>query len=369
MQVVDHEQQGRGRGDVDEQGGERGEHPAGLGALDRRRPVGHEVREEGRQHLRAGAVHRPRPGERREHRAERVDQGLQEQRALGGVAARGRDPPAGGGGELRDLGGEPRLADPRLAGEQHEPGPPAGRGVPAPGQPGDLVGAAHAVARARRTGPGRGPVRAGALVPQEREVLLPRPWCGFDAQLVGELGPQPVVVLDGARGLAGELVGPHDQAVGRLVEAVGAHRVGPGPSGPVGVARAQRGPGVGVAGAPDQLAPLRAGRLDPGLVRLLGQGLAGAQQLEGPGGGARGEPGGAGGEPPVGLVEQAGRLVEVDGDVRGRAEAVAGPVAQQDVGVQAAAEPADERRHAGGGVPRRPAGRCRPTAPRRAGRR
>ncbi len=199
MQVVDHEDEGTCCGEA----AERDRHgvvggPALEVAIGRedgrtrqhRCEVGHEGDPGGLVVAdRRGQLVALEPGE---GRSQGVDERLQEQRALGGMAPSSQDLTARGGDELGDRVDEPGLADAALADHEQQLCPAPGdhglprrvehgelrraahqqdlRGVAARArQDRDAVGVGHRLAEQRELQVGRDPVRVGA------EVLAQRP--------------------------------------------------------------------------------------------------------------------------------------------------------------------------------------------------
>ena len=335
LQVVQHEQHRGGRGERAEDVRDGLEHPAqlhlGAAALRRGRPQ-HRY-ELGQQ---PGEIRGARPGQRhdlgggsgRQRRGERVDERLQEQRALGGVAARGEHEPAARPRVVDEGVGEPGLAHPAVARHQHDRCAARHGGGPGPGEGGELGGAAGQV---------RWPFALGGVT-QDRQVQLPGRGRGVDAQLVGESRAQRVVGGERLRLLPrGEERG-HEQPVGLLVEAVGRDGRRRRIDGGARIARAQRGRRKGEPAHPQEPVALRAGPRHPLRVRLVDEDVAAPEQLQRP---SR-EPGRRVGRRP-GLGEQPGDLPQVD--AHRRADRVAPATAHDHVGAERAPQPADERRH------------------------
>jgi hypothetical protein len=144
-------------------------------------------------------------------RGDRVDERLQEQRALRRVAARGEHEPASRPDMLDEGVREPGLAHPAVARHQHDLRAACHGSGPGLGEGGELGGAAGEVGWAF-------PLRR---VAQDRQVQLLRRGRRVDAQLVGEGGAQGLVHGERLRLLPrGEQRG-HQQPVRLLVETVG----------------------------------------------------------------------------------------------------------------------------------------------------
>ena len=368
MQVVDDEQQRSLRGQPCQHGGHGLERapllgvragPARLAATEHVGEAGHQLG----QRRSAGTGQRAHGvrWERGQHRAEGLDERLEEQRALGGVAAADqRAAPRRRGGRdhrLRQRG----LADPGLAGQQDDRRPPAARRLPGGGEPGQLgvapddhrpvprppVRAGRAGCGGRDIGPPAGAVAlAGrALLAQDREVCRARLGGRFHPELVAQGVGQLPVDRQRAGRLAQLLVGAQEQPVRGLVEAVvrggGAGQVRRG----VRPARAQRSLGPVVARGAAQHGHLRAYRVDPGGVRFLGQCGAGAEQVQRPLRRGAGQRGRARVEPAGRLVDEPGGVGDVDAR---RTEPVAPVVAHDDVGAELGAQPADQGRDVAG---------------------
>ena len=149
------------------------EHGAGLG-------------QQRGERTRSGPGQTPRPvgGQRPEQRVQRVQHRLQEQGPLGGVAAGAQHPSAGLLGEPDRGLGERRLADARLAGDQHRGGPSPRRGGPGGRQFGELAvppGRGRTADRVRRRWVGAPACGAGSTRCSARVRLV-----RVDAELVGQ---------------------------------------------------------------------------------------------------------------------------------------------------------------------------------------
>ena len=272
VQVVEDEQQRRARGELGEQRGERVEQALalrpGLVEAGRRhggRRVRHaELRQQRGEVGRARAEPLRRAGQRRAARpaAQHLQHGLVGARAglVEAAVEHDRAVRVHGAGEL---GGEPRLADPRLAREQHEAALVGERRVPRLVQRGEVVRTAHERAAGGRGGERRGQrrgrerERGGQLLRRrvaaqqalvERHQLRP----GRGAELVAQQPPQLVERAQGLRRVAGRLVDLHQQAVRGLAEGREPDR------GAGGVPRRRRARGRRAAAPPPPAPPARA---------------------------------------------------------------------------------------------------------------
>ena len=340
LQIVEHEQHGAPRREPVQHAGDALERPAQLdlraAPLGRRRPQhGRELRQEPGEirGVRTGDPDqlRGRPG--RQHGSERVHERLQEQGALGRVAPRREHQRARGPRVVGDGVGEPGLADPGLAGHQHDlEAPRDGRG-PAPGEDGDLGGASGECGWRLR----------GRPVAQEGQVQVAGGCGGLDAELVGQRRAERCV--DGQRLALLPRGGqrPHEQPMGLLVETVRGDGGLRGGDGRAYVARAERRRPESEPGRPQQPLAFGAGRDQPRRVGLVDQHGARPEQIQGTPGGR-----GAAIEPLPSVGEQLSGLMEIDAD-RG-AERVAPPPTLDHVGAERRPQSADER----GDVLRRP---------------
>ena len=238
VQVVEDEQQRRARGQLGQQRGERVEQALALrpdlveaGGRHGGRRVRHaELRQQRGEVGRARAEPLRRAGQRRAARpaAQHLQHGLVGAGAGLVEAAVEHDRAVRVHG-ARELGGEPRLADPRLAREQHEAAVVGERRVPRLLQRGEVVRAAHERAAGGRGGErggqrrGRERERGGRLLRRrvaaqqplvERHQLRP----GRGAELVAQQPPQLVERAQRLRRVAGRLVDLHQQAVRGLAE-------------------------------------------------------------------------------------------------------------------------------------------------------
>ena len=240
VQVVEHEHERGVRARLAEQRGDRLEepHPAAVGVtarvLIRRRP---ELREEDPQ---LGRV-RPEPLAQRLQRgaggppAHHLDDRLvRGERVL--VEAPVEHDRAVLAGAARHLGRQPRLADPGVAGEEHEPAAAGHRVAPGVGEHAELGRPAHEPVPVERRGERSRPRgdhhllrvgrarRAGGLAPQQPLVHGHRGGARRGAELVAQEHPQVLERPQGLGGVAGRFVDLHQQPVGRLAERRGGDR-------------------------------------------------------------------------------------------------------------------------------------------------
>ena len=204
-----------------------------------------------RGRLRAGELAQPVRGGRRQRSGQRIEEGLQEQRLLAGVAAAAQHRAPGRLDERGQRRGQPGLADTALAGHQQHAGRPGAGRAPRSGQAVELDRAPDQVGRfvlQRGPAPQRGQAPLAVRRPvlaQDGQVQRPGLRIRVDAQLGGQLGAQPLVAGQRPGPLAGQLVRRHQEAVRHLVEPVGGDRGLGGVPGrgrvPAGAARGGRG--------------------------------------------------------------------------------------------------------------------------------
>ena len=195
--------------------------PARLGAAEGVGEVGQQLRQRGGP--RPGEAAHGVRGEGAQHLSERLGERLEEQRALGGVAA-GDDGPAAGrlGGRGRRLG-QGGLADAGFADQEDDRRPSPACGLPGRRRPGELVGTPDHPRRALKAAPvrSRGCRPVGlAFLAQHGEMGAAGLGRRFDAELVAQRDDQPLVGRQRQRRLAEHLVGAHQQSVRGLVEPV-----------------------------------------------------------------------------------------------------------------------------------------------------
>jgi hypothetical protein len=366
VQVVQHEQGRPVGGQPAQHVGDGVVGPAELelraAALQRRVPqhraeIGQQRDERGC--LRAGELAQPVGAGRRQRSGERVEEGLQEQRLLAGVAAAAQHRAPGRLDERGQRRGQPGLADTALADHQQHAGRPGAGRAPRSGQPVELDRTPDQVGRFglwRGPAPRRGQAQLAVRRPvfaQDGQVQRPGLRIRVDAQLGGQLGAQPLVAGQRPGPLAGQLVRRHQEAVRHLVEPIGGHR------GLGGLPRHDRVPrgttsgGRGVPRLPEQPDALAAGPLHPVRVRLAGEHGRGPEHGQRRLGRGRREHRGVLGEQPLGPGHQALGVVQIDPDRRRPAEPVAVPAALDHGAAQHRTQPADQR----GDVVARPAGR------------
>ena len=354
LQVVEHEQQRRAGGDLRQQRGEGVEQALALDArlgLDRRgRPdgraeLGQQRGEVGRaraEPLRgAGQRGAARPAAQHlEHRLVGAGAGLVE-----AAEQHDRAVAVDGAGELR---GEPRLADPRVAGEQDEPPLVADRRVPRLVQRAERLLAAD-----ERVAGGRGPERGGQRAGREtggrgrlgrRRVAAQQPRVerhhgrpGRRAELVAQQLAQLVERAQRLGGVARRLVDLHQQPVRGLAERRQPDRGARGVLGGVELAAAEPQPRLAerLQRAQAQALDLAAAVAHPRPV-ALGEERLGAERERGAG--LRG------GVLPAAVVERLGRDLDgvgerlgVDPQRLGQREPQLGAAGQR-VGAERAAE-------------------------------
>ena len=320
LQVVEHEQQRGAGGDLGQQRGQGVEQPLaldpGLG-LDRGPPRGRsELRQQRREVGRARAEPLRRAGQRGAARP--AAQHL-EHRLVGAgarlVEAPEQDDRAVAMDRARELGGQARLADPRLAGEQDEAPLVLGGRVPRRVQGAErLLAADEGMPRRRR--PERGGQRTGREVDRRRRlgrraVAAQQPGverhhrgAGRRAELVAQHLAQLVERPQCLGGVARRLVDLHQQPVGRLAERRQPDRGARGVLGGVELAAAEAQPRLAERLERAQPQPLD---LAPAIAHprsvALGQERLGAERERSPrlGGGVR----------PAALVERLDR--DLDG--------------------------------------------------------
>jgi hypothetical protein len=287
------------------------------------------------------------------------------------VAAAGEHGRPVGGGEGGQLGPEPGLADPGLAGHQHGPALP-GRGLgEGRAQPAQLRPAAHegpgdrGGGRPRRAGgSGRGGHGQGLGVEQLQvgRLQLRR---GADPQLLGQRPPVAVVDAQRLATVAGGGVRPQEPLVGRVPERLQGDQVPGRADGRLAVPGGQVDVGLHLQAVDEHLAEGGAPILDPGAL------VAGEQRPPGDG---PGPPGGGQGPRQVaglqrrpGQVGLAGGQLHVDRGVGGQGQPVAAGHAGEGAGgrqaelVQEVPDLADHPAEGG------PPGGWEPPAPERVG--
>ena len=297
-------------------------------------------------------LHQPghRGGRRvEEHRAERVDVGLEEQRALGRMAPRAQDGPARPAGQLGRGLQQPGLPDPGLTLDEQQATGARTRGGPGPPHERQLGLAPDQ--RRSSCGP-RAVLGRGPGVPEHREVQLGRGTVRVRAELVAQPPGEGVVRRQGRRRAAGRHLGAHQGPAGALVERVTLDRFGGDTHRLRRVDDRQRR-GEQPASACAQRVGLPPYALDPVGVRLVEKGVLGTEQVEGPAGRGGAEAVLARRQPVVGLVEQPAGLVQVDRPGSGADQAVG---AARRTGQRVTEEPtgaADQGRDVGCRVRRR----------------
>ena len=355
LEVVDGQQDGA----VEREAAQDGDHGVvRLTALEvdvrrQRRPVRHHGCELGHQGHpgRDVVTDQRRQGGRRgveDGRAEGVDERLEEERALRGVAAAAQDAAAGGGGQVGHRVQEAGLADAGLALDEHQRRR-ARRAEPGPG----ALGLGELGLAADEEGPlDRGPRRClgrEVRLAQHRDVQVDALAVRGRAQLLAQPGGQVVVRRQGrARPAVGD-EGAHQGPHGLLVERVGGHALGGDPGRP---GRLERGERLGeqVPGAAAQGVGLAAHAQHPVGVVLVDEGRLAAEQLERRAGRGHGERRLARGSPGRGLGGEARRLVEVDHPRSAGGQPVRATGRGQQVGAEQPPGAADEGGHVGGRV-------------------
>ena len=355
LEVLDGEQQGTRLADLAEQFRHRVERapPAQLGVRRGGRPVrrhlADEVAERGALALREQVTGSGRQAQ--DDLAHRLGERLEVERALGARAPHHRDEaPAAPGLDAQRLA-ERALADPRLAGDQHQAAPaPRGRG-PGPREHRELGLPADERRRFRGGGRRRLGLGDGRLRPvaQHGEEDLLRARRGVAPEVGGEVASQVLVRAEGVGVRAAALVGGHERPGGGLVQGVVGEGTGRLVDGRLEVAEVEGGGPAAGAGAGERAGDRHADRVDPVGVRRAGQGDARGQQPLGDLGAHRGEGPQPLGELALGGGHEVERLGDVD-DGRVVAHQPVGPgIALDPVAAQRPAQAADQ----GGEVARR----------------
>jgi hypothetical protein len=349
VQVVQQQQHRLLARQAGEQGGQRLEGAAplqlGRGALvgwqvEQVAQLGHQLgNRPGRLPGRGGD---PLGWQRQQHGAQRLDQRLQEQRALGLVAARLRDQAAGGAGEDGQLLRQAGLADAALPRHQDQPVVLPDRRRPGRAQRRQL-GVAPDQRALRHPGDGADRRRQlGRLAAQDPQVQLPGGRSRVGAELIGEQLAQVLVGGQGRALLASAAVGEHGRPVALLVERLGDQGGARVPQGGGAVAKRQRGAPGGAAGPAGEALPLAPGVLRPVRAELVGQHRPAAEHGDGALRGGHGERRLLQAQAGLGLADQALRLVQVHADVGAGGKAPALPVAGDGISSEHRAQAADE---------------------------
>ena len=236
---------------------------------------GSSVDERGR--LRAGQLAQPVGGGRRQRPGERVEEGLQEQRLLAGVAAAAQHRAAGRPASAASAAASRVLPMPPSPATSSTPADPA---QAAPHAAVSRSSSTERPTRSAGSGCGRGrcPARQAPLavrrpvLAQDGQVQRPGLRIRVDAQLGGQLGAQPLVAGQRPGRLAGQLVRRHQQAVRHLVEPVGGDRgLGGVPRPRPGSPAAQPAAAAACRASRSSRTPSLRARSHPVRVRLAGE--------------------------------------------------------------------------------------------------